>query len=113
MDFTGSTVRQPEVVDTAEDGEREEGEACDFRISRRPSKRHQSLFMVTPEEQARRVVRVLKRVTCPKVGFSKWDIFIRTETGRRGIRRILPFAGFAVTTLCARTRETGTRRSPL
>ena len=88
MDFTGSTVRQPEVVDTAEDGEREEGEVCDFQIPRRPSKRHQSLFIAMPEEQARRVVCVLKCVTCPKVGFSKWDIFIRTETGRRGIRRI-------------------------
>ena len=94
LDFTGNDVRQQDVVNTVEDGERELAEEDSFRIPKGLGERCQRLLMATPEERARGVVRMLKCVVCPKAGFSKWESFIRHCDRAEAHPEVLVFCRF-------------------
>ena len=77
LTFTGNAVEQPDVVNTATDGEGESAEEDGFRIPTGLTERQQRLLVAAPEERERGVVRVLKCIVCPESGFSRWENFTR------------------------------------
>jgi hypothetical protein len=89
----GNVVGQPEVVNTAEDGE-EDAEGGGFQIPKGLNERHQRLLEATPDERARGVVQVLKCIICPRARFSSWEAFTRHCDRTEAHLQAFVFCGF-------------------
>jgi hypothetical protein len=77
LNHSSSVVQQQGVVNDANDGEREEVEARNFKIPRRLSQRQIGLLEATPADLARGTVHVLKCRLCPDTGLGSWEDYRR------------------------------------